>query len=106
MGCCYAPTLVSPEYRAYSQFLNSNNSGVSHIRLIDFDMVTLSSLNRHAVATLADVGVPKVTACKQFFERVAPWVEVDARVELWKLEAGGKDLLEWGGSQVDWVIGQ
>ncbi|KAB5592675.1 hypothetical protein CTheo_3875 [Ceratobasidium theobromae] len=80
-------------------------SGVSHIRLIDFDMVTLSSLNRHAVATLADVGVPKVTACKQFFERVAPWVEVDARVELWKLEAGGKDLLEWGGSQVDWVIG-
>lgn len=79
-------------------------SGVSHVRLVDFDMVTLSSLNRHAVATLADVGVPKVTACKRFFERVAPWVEVDARVELWKLGAGGEDLLEWGNSRVDWVI--
>ncbi|CAE6477568.1 unnamed protein product [Rhizoctonia solani] len=79
-------------------------SGVSHIRLVDFDMVTLSSLNRHAVATLADVGVPKVTACKQFFERVAPWVEVDARVELWKLGSGGEDLLEWGNCPVDWVI--
>ncbi|KAG8714568.1 hypothetical protein FRC11_007977 [Ceratobasidium sp. 423] len=79
-------------------------SGVSHIRLVDFDMVTLSSLNRHAVATLADVGVPKVTACKRFFERVAPWVEVDARVELWKLGSGGEDLLEWGDFPVDWVI--
>jgi tRNA A37 threonylcarbamoyladenosine dehydratase len=69
-------------------------------------MVTLSSLNRHAVATLADVGVPKVTTCKIFFGRVAPWVEVDARVELWKLGAGGEDLLEWGDGPVDWVIGQ
>lgn len=34
-------------------------SGVGAIRLIDFDQVTLSSLNRHAVATLADVGRPK-----------------------------------------------
>ncbi|KAJ4150500.1 hypothetical protein LMH87_011248 [Akanthomyces muscarius] len=30
-------------------------SGVSRLRLIDFDQVTLSSLNRHSVATLADV---------------------------------------------------
>ncbi|KAG8735447.1 hypothetical protein FRC12_018070 [Ceratobasidium sp. 428] len=79
-------------------------SGVSHIRLIDFDMVTLSSLNRHAVATLADVGVPKVTACKNFFRRVAPWVEVDARKELWKLGSGGESLLEWDDKNVDWVI--
>ncbi|ELU42354.1 ubiquitin-protein ligase molybdopterin-converting factor [Rhizoctonia solani AG-1 IA] len=78
-------------------------SGVSHIRLVDFDMVTLSSLNRHAVATLADVGVPKVTACKRFFERVAPWAKVDARVELWKEGSGGEDLLWWGGSPVDWM---
>ncbi|KAG8695224.1 hypothetical protein FRC09_009289 [Ceratobasidium sp. 395] len=79
-------------------------SGVSHIRLIDFDMVTLSSLNRHAVATLADVGVPKVTACKNFFRRVAPWVEVDTRKELWKLGSGGESLLEWDDKNVDWVI--
>ncbi|QRV85061.1 ubiquitin-protein ligase molybdopterin-converting factor [Ceratobasidium sp. AG-Ba] len=81
-------------------------SGVSHLRLIDFDMVTLSSLNRHAVATLADVGVPKVTACKNYFARVAPWVEVDARVELWKLGAGGEALLEWGDEPVHWVLVQ
>ncbi|KAJ7059310.1 ubiquitin-protein ligase molybdopterin-converting factor [Mycena amicta] len=31
-------------------------SGVSHIRLVDFDYMTLSSLNRHATAPLADVG--------------------------------------------------
>ncbi len=35
-------------------------SGVSFIRLIDFDYVTLSSLNRHATATLEDVGTAKV----------------------------------------------
>ncbi|KAH6573847.1 hypothetical protein BASA62_002716 [Batrachochytrium salamandrivorans] len=30
-------------------------SGVEHIRLIDFDQVTLSSLNRHAVANRSDI---------------------------------------------------
>jgi tRNA A37 threonylcarbamoyladenosine dehydratase len=34
-------------------------SGISRIRLIDFDQVTLSSLNRHAVATMQDVGKSK-----------------------------------------------
>ncbi|KAL7269858.1 hypothetical protein RUND412_007457 [Rhizina undulata] len=61
-------------------------SGVGKIRLIDFDQVTLSSLNRHAVATLADVGTPKVQALKKRMGQVAPWVEIDARNELWKLE--------------------
>lgn len=36
-------------------------SGVKRLRVIDFDQVSLSSLNRHAVATWADVGYPKVT---------------------------------------------
>lgn len=35
-------------------------SGVKRLRVIDFDQVSLSSLNRHAVATWADVGLPKV----------------------------------------------
>lgn len=34
-------------------------SGVKKIRLIDFDQVTLSSLNRHAVASMVDVGKSK-----------------------------------------------
>ena len=36
-------------------------SGVGRLRLIDFDQVSLSSLNRHALATRADVGMPKAT---------------------------------------------
>ncbi|KAF8941867.1 hypothetical protein BGZ47_007088 [Haplosporangium gracile] len=59
-------------------------SGVGKIRIIDFDQVSLSSLNRHATAIQADVGTPKVLAMKKAFKSIAPWVEVDARVELFQ----------------------
>ena len=36
-------------------------SGIMKIRIIDFDQVSLSSLNRHAVATQKDVGKSKVS---------------------------------------------
>lgn len=36
-------------------------SGVGRLRVIDFDQVTLSSLNRSAVAERSDVGLPKAT---------------------------------------------
>ncbi|KAK4054979.1 hypothetical protein OIO90_003320 [Microbotryomycetes sp. JL221] len=49
-------------------------SGVKKIRLIDFDQVSLT--------TLAQVGIPKVVACQEYFKQIAPWVEVDARVAL------------------------
>ena len=42
------------------------------IRLIDFDQVSLSSLNRHAVATLADVGNPKVHVMQRRLAAIAP----------------------------------
>lgn len=61
-------------------------SGVGKIRLIDFDQVTLSSLNRHAVATLEDVGTPKVACIVKRLEQVAPWVEIEPRNDLWKME--------------------
>ena len=48
-------------------------SGVGSVRLIDFDCVTLSSLNRHAVATLSDVGIPKTVATSRALKRVVPW---------------------------------
>ena len=35
-------------------------SGIGKLRFVDFDQVTLSSLNRHAIATRADVGISKV----------------------------------------------
>ncbi|ODV63882.1 tRNA threonylcarbamoyladenosine dehydratase ASCRUDRAFT_30476 [Ascoidea rubescens DSM 1968] len=68
-------------------------SGISKIRIIDFDQVTLSSLNRHAVATLSDVGVSKVLTLKKHLLKVAPWCEIETINELWNLETSER-LLE------------
>ncbi|KAH8880144.1 hypothetical protein GQ53DRAFT_755325 [Thozetella sp. PMI_491] len=72
-------------------------SGVSKIRLIDFDQVTLSSLNRHAVATLADVGLPKVQVLQRRLVAVTPWVRWDLRGEKFDAEAAEKLLGAWEG---------
>ncbi|KAF5384387.1 hypothetical protein D9615_003399 [Tricholomella constricta] len=74
-------------------------SGVSKIRLIDFDYVTLSSLNRHATAGLTDVGTPKVKCIERTLKEISRWVEVDSRIDIWRKEEGG-ELLE----DADWVI--
>ena len=60
-------------------------SGVSKLRIIDFDQVSLSSLNRHAVATLEDVGIPKVECLKKHLLKIAPWCEIEAINQLWHL---------------------
>ncbi|KAI9893179.1 MAG: hypothetical protein M1814_000727 [Vezdaea aestivalis] len=85
-------------------------SGVSKIRLIDFDQVTLSSLNRHAVATLADVGTPKVLCLKKRLEQIAPWIRFDCRNELFA-ESSAEELLgKWkevgvdSEKRPDWVV--
>ncbi|KAF9961232.1 hypothetical protein BGZ72_004373 [Mortierella alpina] len=56
-------------------------SGVGKIRIIDFDNVSLSGLNQHATANRTDIGTPKAFAMKKAFRTIAPWVQVDARVE-------------------------
>jgi len=70
-------------------------SGVSRIRVIDFDQVTLSSLNRHALATLADVGTPKVHCVRRRLEQICPWVRLDCRNELFSSEAAERLLGDW-----------
>lgn len=65
------------------------------IRLIDFDQVTLSSLNRHAVATLADVGTPKVQCIRTRLEQIAPWIQFDCRNELFTGETAARHLEPW-----------
>lgn len=65
-------------------------SGVGHIRLIDFDQVSLSSLNRHAVADLNDVGRPKVVVCQEHFRSIAPWVHIQAWVEIFNESEAGR----------------
>ncbi|KAJ7818662.1 ubiquitin-protein ligase molybdopterin-converting factor [Mycena olivaceomarginata] len=74
-------------------------SGLSKIRLVDFDYVTLSSLNRHATAALPDVGTPKVQCVARALKQIARWVEVDAKVEVWRKEDGAQLL-----AGADWVV--
>ena len=74
--------------------------GVSKIRLVDFDYVTLSSLNRHATAVHTDVGTPKVICIEKTLKKIAKWIQVDSHIELWRKDKGGH-LLEGA----DWVIG-
>lgn len=66
-------------------------SGVGYIRLIDFDVVTLSSLNRHACAVRRDVSLPKVKVLEQHILAFSPSTVVDARVALF--EASKADSL-------------
>lgn len=80
-------------------------SGVGRVKIIDFDQVTLSSLNRHATATLEDVGSPKVVSMQKFLAKVAPWCKVDAVISLWDRRKSGFDnLLGPNGEKPDWVI--
>jgi tRNA A37 threonylcarbamoyladenosine dehydratase len=61
-------------------------SGVRHIRLIDFDQVTLSSLNRNAMATMDDVGKSKALVMRARLLTVVPWCEIEVVVEMFKGE--------------------
>ncbi|GMP25675.1 hypothetical protein CsSME_00002428 [Camellia sinensis var. sinensis] len=58
-------------------------SGVGRLLLVDFDQVSLSSLNRHAVAIREDVGIPKAHCLKKHFSSIFPECHVDARVLLY-----------------------
>ncbi len=80
-------------------------SGCGKLRLIDFDQVTLSSLNRHAVATLADVGTPKVKCLQRRLEQVTPWTHFDCRNELFGKDSAQAQLEPWkNGQKPDYVI--
>ncbi|SCV01327.1 LAME_0G15500g1_1 [Lachancea meyersii CBS 8951] len=65
-------------------------SGIYKIKVIDFDQVSLSSLNRHSCATLKDVGTSKVNCLKDHLREIAPWCEVVAVNELWNKENAGR----------------
>ena len=68
-------------------------SGVSHLRIVDFDQVSLSSLNRHACATLKDVGRSKVDVLVDFIGQIAPWSQVEGINELFSIEKSERLLL-------------
>ncbi|KAK6198939.1 ubiquitin--protein ligase molybdopterin-converting factor [Scheffersomyces amazonensis] len=58
-------------------------SGVENIKIIDFDQVSLSSLNRHAVANLSDVGTPKVECLRNHLLEICPWANIEVKNQLW-----------------------
>ncbi|KAK6462649.1 ubiquitin--protein ligase molybdopterin-converting factor [Scheffersomyces coipomensis] len=60
-------------------------SGVENLKIIDFDQVSLSSLNRHAVATLADVGISKVDCLKNHLLQICPWANIVVKNQLWNI---------------------
>ncbi|KAH9971574.1 hypothetical protein BGW80DRAFT_1561575 [Lactifluus volemus] len=62
--------------------------------------LTLSSLNHHATAALADVGTPKLQCIARALYAIAPFVQVDPRIELWRGGAEGAELLQGE----DWVV--
>jgi tRNA A37 threonylcarbamoyladenosine dehydratase len=81
-------------------------SGVSKLRLVDFDQVTLSSLNRHAVASLADVGMPKVMCMKKRLIGITPWVKFDLRREKFDGDVAERMLGPWDedGQKPDFIV--
>ncbi|XP_025887015.1 tRNA threonylcarbamoyladenosine dehydratase isoform X3 [Solanum lycopersicum] len=58
-------------------------SGVGRLLLVDFDQVSVSSLNRHAVATREDVGTSKALCLKKHFQSIFPECHIDAKVILY-----------------------
>ena len=81
-------------------------SGVSKLRIIDFDQVSLSSLNRHAVATLADVGTSKVQCLQRRLMAIAPWVRFDLCQEKFDGPVAERLLGPWedSGRNPDFII--
>lgn len=77
-------------------------SGVGQLRLIDFDQVTLSSLNRHALAVRADVGLPKATVLAGHFHEISPETHVEAVVAMYSTEA--EERLLGGEPRPDYVL--
>ena len=52
-------------------------SGVKKIKIVDFDRVTLSSLNRHSCAMRKDVGIPKVDCLKNYIKEILPHIIIE-----------------------------
>jgi tRNA threonylcarbamoyladenosine dehydratase len=75
-------------------------SGVGRVRLVDHDVVTVSSLNRHAAATATDVGEPKTEVVARLLAAVQPGIAVEP-LRLFCTEDTFEQVL--GGSP-DWVV--
>ncbi|CAM9659342.1 unnamed protein product [Phaeothamnion confervicola] len=69
-------------------------AGVGRLRVVDFDQVTLSSLNRHAVAEWSDVGKSKAQTLREHLLRIIPTLHIEAVTEMFRADtaaANGND---------------
>eukprot|EP00727_Mastigamoeba_balamuthi_P008657 m51a1_g4413 hypothetical protein (335) ;mRNA; f:450296-451622 len=71
-------------------------TGIRKLRIVDFDIVTLSSLNRNAVATRNDVGKAKTECLKEHFAAICPEVEVEAVHAFFREDQAEQLLLQSG----------
>lgn len=51
-------------------------SGVKRIRIIDFDTISMSSLNRHSFAVREDVGTSKVQCIAKYVSKIFPHINI------------------------------
>ena len=64
--------------------------GITNIRVIDYDMVTLSSLNRHAFALRLDVGKLKSKLVIEYAKKINPLAHIEAIEDAFLLEHAEK----------------
>ncbi len=51
-------------------------SGIGHLTLVDADAVAVSNLNRQLIATIPDIGLPKVKLFEKRFRDINPAIDV------------------------------
>lgn len=61
-------------------------------------------MNRHAVATLADVGTPKVHCLRKRLEQITPWTHFECRNELFSEQTAAAQLAPMNDQTPDFVI--
>ena len=61
--------------------------------MIDFDLVTVSSLNRHAFALRKDVGVSKAAVLETYLKQINPLIDLDCRTDFFS-KANEVEMLE------------
>lgn len=66
--------------------------GAGTLRLVDFDLLTETSLNRNPIAELSDIGKPKVEVLASQLRRTCPNTEIETLVEFFHEDTASKIL--------------
>ena len=69
-------------------------SGVGNITLVDSDTVSLSNINRQAMATMATVGQPKVSALAERLRSINPDCDITERCQTYSSDNAASFNLE------------